>query len=71
VVKEGVGKQSEDVEEPADQDDVASFTTSIATTADGNSPDKPSDRSLSGRPARALQSRAGFLNGQPSYLLYY
>ena len=27
--------------------------------------------SLSGRPARALQSRAAFLNGRPSYLLYF
>ncbi len=27
--------------------------------------------SLDGRPARALQSRAVFLNGQPSYLLYF
>ena len=26
---------------------------------------------LSGRPARALQSRASFLNGKPSYLLYF
>lgn len=26
---------------------------------------------LSGRPARALQSRAAFLNGKPSYLLYF
>jgi hypothetical protein len=27
--------------------------------------------SLSGRPARALQSRAAFLNGKPPYLLYF
>ena len=27
--------------------------------------------SLSGRPARALQSRAAFLNGKPAYLLYF
>jgi hypothetical protein len=27
--------------------------------------------SLDGRPARALQSRAAFLNGRPSYLLYF
>ena len=26
---------------------------------------------LTGRPARALQSRASFLNGRPSYLLYF
>lgn len=27
--------------------------------------------SLAGRPARALQTRAAFLNGRPSYLLYF
>ena len=63
------GQENEDAEELADQND-ASFTTSIATTADGNSPDKTIG-SLSGRPARALQSRAAYLNGRPSYQLYF
>ena len=64
------GQENEDAEEAADQDDAVSLTTSIATTADGNSPDKTTG-SLSGRPARAIQSRAAFLNGRPSYLLYF
>ncbi len=64
------GKENEDAEELADQDDDASFTTSIATTADGSPPNKTIG-SLSGRPACALQSRAAFLNGRPSYLLYF
>ena len=63
------GQENEDAKELADQND-ASFTTSIATTADGNSPDKTIG-SLSGRPARALQSRAAYLNGRPSYQLYF
>jgi hypothetical protein len=65
------GRENEDAEEP-DQDDAASFATSIATqpAVDGNSPDKAIG-SLLGRPARALQSRAAFLNGRPSYLLYF
>ena len=64
------GQENEDAKEAADQDDAASLTTSIATTADGNSPDKTIG-ALSGRSARALQSRAAFLNGRPSYLLYF
>ena len=41
-----------------------------ALSADAAAADR-SLGSLSGRPARALQSRAAFLNGKPAYLLYF
>ena len=61
--------QEEEDEERADDED------SVATSDDEMSPlRRRRDRNiggLTGRPPRALQSRASFLNGRPSYLLYY
>jgi hypothetical protein len=56
------GQENEHAKEPANQDDSASFMTSIATTADDSSPNKTIG-SLSGSPTCALQSRAAFLYG--------
>ncbi len=46
------------------------MTSSIATDYDA-SPRSANRDSLHGRPARALQTRIAFLNGRPSYLLYF
>ena len=51
-------------EQPAVLDDNISFITSQTSPASAIG-------TLRGRPARALQSRAAFLNGRPSYLLYF
>ena len=62
-----------------EDEDVKSFAgTSLATSTVTNHNEDSSPLSspanigcLSQRPARALQSRASFLNGRPSYLLYF
>ena len=54
---QGEGGRDNDVDAEEDEEDEASVDRMIG--------------SLSGRPARALQSRAAFLNGKPSYVLYF
>jgi hypothetical protein len=65
----GRDPQEEEEEERGDDED------SVATSDDEMSPlQRRRHRNLgglTGRPPRALQSRASFLNGRPSYLLYY
>jgi hypothetical protein len=72
------GRDQEEEEDDAvvgdalDADDASCVSSSIATNEDAS----PRRRSanlgcLNGRPVRALQSRAAFLNGRPSYLLYF
>jgi hypothetical protein len=56
--------------------DNASFMTSQTSPASAHDATFPRRHrsnigTLRGRPARALQSRAAFLNGRPSYLLYF
>ena len=61
-------------EQPAVLDDNISFITSQTSPASANDtfPRRRANiGTLRGRPARALQSRAAFLNGRPSYLLYF
>lgn len=64
----GRDPQEEEEEERGDDDE-------SGTTSDDDLSPRRRDRStlggLTGRPPRALQSRASFLNGRPSYLLYY
>jgi hypothetical protein len=57
-------------EAKAEDDDSSCFTSSTATDFDA-SPRSANHDSLHGRPARALQTRAAFLNGKPSHLLYF
>ena len=57
------GEDEERPEEPSGDD--ASLSSSAGAASDRNL------GSLSGRPARALLSRAAFLNGKPAYLLYF
>ena len=62
-----------DVNDEAEaEDDNCSVTSSIATDREASPRRSASHHgSLHGRPARALQTRAAFLNGRPSYLLYF
>jgi hypothetical protein len=57
-------------EDVVDDDDSRSL---VGTSILGDDQDLPPQciGSLGGRPARALQSRASFLNGRPPYLLYF
>ncbi|KAI2501606.1 hypothetical protein MHU86_2081 [Fragilaria crotonensis] len=71
---EGGRDQEEDQVDAADNqdNDDVSATSSISSGDNDSSPRRPRNfGSLDRRPPRALQSRAAFLNGKPSYLLYY
>jgi hypothetical protein len=72
---EGGRDQEEDQVDAADtnqDNDDVSATSSISSGDNDSSPRRPRNfGSLDRRPPRALQSRAAFLNGKPSYLLYY
>ena len=65
----GRDPQEEEEEDRGDDED------SVATSDNEMSPLRQRQGKniggLTGRPPRALQSRASFLNGRPSYLLYY
>jgi hypothetical protein len=64
----GQGEGGRDAEEEQEEED------SLTNDDDDNQEDdRPRENigDLSGRPVRALQSRAAFLNGRPSYLLYF
>ena len=63
----GRDAQGEDGEEPR-HDDGSSLTPSQQTDEDDT---RENIGGLNGRPPRALQSRASFLNGRPSYHLYF
>ena len=60
-------------EQPVLDDNVSFMTsqTSPASAIDAFPRRRANIGTLGGRPARALQSRAAFLNGRPSYLLYF
>lgn len=66
----GQGEGGRDVEEEEEatptNDDASSSLTS-----QGGDDETRNIGALSGRPPRALQTRASFLNGRPSYLLYF
>ena len=67
------GMDAEDEEHQrsaADDDDIRSSFGQV-DDEDEDSSARHCIGSLDGRPARALQSRAAFLNGRPSYLLYF
>ena len=68
----GQGEGGMDNEEQA-EDDNTSMASSSSIAANEASPcDAGANMGcLSGRPSRALQSRSAFLNGRPSYLLYF
>jgi hypothetical protein len=74
---EGGRDQEEDQVDAAVSHDIQdnddpSATSSISSGDNDSSPRRPRNYgSLDRRPPRALQSRAAFLNGKPSYLLYY
>lgn len=75
---EGYSSTDADEEEEAigANGDNASFMTSQTSPASAQDATCPRRHrtnigTLRGRPARALQSRAAFLNGRPSYLLYF
>jgi hypothetical protein len=53
-----------------EDDNSSCVTSSVATDYDA-SPRSANHGSLHKRPARALQTQADFLNGRPSYLLYF
>ena len=60
-----------DAAERPDEDD-ASATSSMSSGCDDSSSRRPRNYGcLDSRSPRALQNRAAFLNGKPSYLLYY
>ena len=68
--------QGEGGRDPQEEEEQGDEEESFATTTDDDSltrrrRDTPNIGSLARRPPRALQSRAAFLNGRPSYLLYY
>ncbi len=65
----GRDPQEEEVEEKEVEGDDESFFTSQAT--EDSSTRRDTIGGLNGRSPRALQSRASFLNGRPSYLLYF
>lgn len=70
---QGEGGQDNAIDDAEDDDNDEASPLAAATSTLSDSADFH-DRmigSLSGRPARALQSRAAFLNGRPSYLLYF
>ena len=67
-----MGKGGRDKTQEEDEEEQGDDKESCITTDDDSR--RRRDRSigvLTGRPPRALQSRAAFLNGRPSYLLYY
>jgi hypothetical protein len=74
------GRDREEEEEDDNEDDESSTTSSISLPSVGDN-DSSSCRlrrtrrkefgSLRNRPPRALQSRAAFLRGEPSYVLYF
>ena len=68
----GRDPQQEGVEEvqQGDDGDDESFFMSQATD-DDSLVTRDNIGGLTGRPNRALQSRAAFLNGRPSYVLYF
>ena len=76
--EQGVGGRNGDEEDAtgdndeakAEDDNSSYVTSSIATDYDA-SPCSANHGSLHGQPARVMQTRAAFLNGRPSYLLYF
>ena len=85
--RSGQGEGGRDEEQAGDDEQVLHAAVSTADSSQQDDASTTSSISLSGddlsrrathnygrldsRPARALQSRAAFLNGKPSYLLYY
>ena len=71
----GMDSQEEvDNEAPPNHNDDGSFATAssrLPTTAGDDDSCRGNIGALQGRSPRALQSRAAFLNGRPSYLLYF
>ena len=65
----GQGEGGRDAEEAKDEQEEDSITNNEYN--DGSHCPPRNIGCLDGRPARALQSRAAFLNGRPSYLLYF
>ena len=66
------GADSEQEEEANNNDDVESVSSMGATSIHTGRSGSPAHMgALAGRRARALETRAAFLNGRPSYLLYY
>lgn len=61
------GREVEEEEEATPTNDDASSSL----TSQGGDDETRNIGALSGRPPRALQTRASFLNGRPSYLLYF
>ena len=61
---QGEGGRDDLEDEVDEEDDEGSFSAAVGSQS-------ATIGSLGGRPARALQTRAAFLNGRPSYLLYF
>jgi hypothetical protein len=71
---QGEGGRDDGGDEPGAKDDNESSSMFTSTTSEANDKGRrnvPAMGSLYGRPARATQSRSSFLNGKPSYLLYF
>ncbi len=79
----GQGRVGIDQDEETQNPDAAEFLSCASSSVSDDAGDEEHDEgqergrrrrshgSLSGSPARALQTRAAFLNGRPSYLLYF
>jgi len=75
---EGGIDQDEENETPEAAEFLSCASSSVSDDAGDDEHDEGQEQgrrrnhgSLGGRPARALQTRAAFLNGRPSYLLYF
>jgi hypothetical protein len=71
---QGEGGRDDGGDEPDANDDDESSSMLTSMTSEANDEGRrnlPAMGSLYGRPARAMQSRSSFLNGKPSYLLYF
>ena len=67
----GQGEGGMDAEDEDNRSMLGAASTLGDDDHDHESPQRDCIGSLVGRPARALQSRASFLNGRPPYLLYF
>jgi len=68
---QGEGGMDNEQEQECQDDMMSMASSSIASNEASPRAAGANIGSLSGRPSRALQSRAAFLNGRPSYLLYF
>jgi hypothetical protein len=68
---QGEGGRDEDKEDAAVGEVLNADDASSSLATDEEASPRRNVGCLNGRPARALQTRAAFLNGRPSYLLYF